>query len=413
MTWTNRPGYCWIVLFAGTLAVFAALGLARFGYTVVLPAMQTGLGLDNTQAGALATANLAGYLAMAAIGGALASHLGPRSVIAAGLAVSGLAMILTGMADSFLAAAAWRCLTGVGSGAANIAVMGMWAAWFPANRRGFAAGIAVSGSSLALIAVGPLAPELMQLYGQSGWRFCWYLFGAASLAIALLCLLLVRNRGAASLSLATPYAGATQTPPAVNRSWSSVYRSWPVWHLGFVYVAFGFSYIIFMTFFVKHLISAGGYSRAEAGSLFMAMGWASLMGGFLWGAISDRIGRKHTLVAVYLIHSATFALFGLTTSRWGFIVAAVCYGLSAFSIPAIMAAACGDILGHRMAPAALGFVTLFFGIGQAVGPSVAGMMADSSGSFATALLLASLVALLGAIGSATLQSRPNQDESGL
>ena len=47
-----------------TLVVFGALGLARFGYTAVLPAMQVGLEMNNTQAGALATANLVGYLAL-------------------------------------------------------------------------------------------------------------------------------------------------------------------------------------------------------------------------------------------------------------------------------------------------------------------------------------------------------------
>src|SRR5512137_2801630 len=72
------PNYCWVVLFAGTLAVFAALGLGRFGYTVVLPAMQTGLSMDNTQAGVMASMNLAGYLALSAVGGALAARFGPR-----------------------------------------------------------------------------------------------------------------------------------------------------------------------------------------------------------------------------------------------------------------------------------------------------------------------------------------------
>jgi hypothetical protein len=64
-----------------------------------------------------------------------------------------------------------------------------------------------------------------------------------------------------------------------------------------------------------------------------------------------------------------------------------------------MAAACGDVLGPRLAPAALGLITLLFGIGQAVAPSVAGAMADASGSFVTALLLAAGVALSGALGA--------------
>ena len=68
----------------GHLLSSAALGLARFGYTMVLPAMQSGLGLTNTHAGGLATANLIGYLALSVLGGALAARYGPRVVITVG-----------------------------------------------------------------------------------------------------------------------------------------------------------------------------------------------------------------------------------------------------------------------------------------------------------------------------------------
>ncbi|HEY5974747.1 MAG TPA: YbfB/YjiJ family MFS transporter, partial [Geobacteraceae bacterium] len=90
----------------------------------------------------------------------------------------------------------------------------------------------------------------------------------------------------------------------------------------------------------------------------------------------------------------------------GFTLSALLFGITAWSIPAVMAAACGDVLGPRLAPAALGFITLFFGIGQALGPAVAGAMADVSGSFAPAYLLAVGVALLGAIAAATLRPPP-------
>ncbi len=64
--------------------------------------------------------------------------------------------------------------------------------------------------------------------------------------------------------------------------------------------------------------------------------------------------------------------------------------------------AAGDVVGPRLAPAALGFVTLFFGVGQALGPGIAGAMADASQSLAPAYLLAAGVAGLGAIGSVLL-----------
>ena len=108
-----------VVLVMGTLVVFGALGLARFGYSMLLAPMQAGLGMDNTQAGLLATANLVGYLVLSVPGGALASRYGPRAVIAAGLALAGAAMILTGLAGGMASAAFWRGVTGLGSGAVS------------------------------------------------------------------------------------------------------------------------------------------------------------------------------------------------------------------------------------------------------------------------------------------------------
>ncbi len=151
-------------------------------------------------------------------------------------------------------------------------------------------------------------------------------------------------------------------------------------------------------------MAEGGYSQQAAGQLFMIMGWFSLLCGLIWGGISDYIGRKWALIIVYLIHTVAFSLFALWPVSIGFIISAILFGLSAWSIPAIMAATCGDILGARMAPAALGFITLFFGIGQTIGPSIAGGLADVSGSFFTSFLLAGGIALLGAIGSLLLSA---------
>lgn len=401
----SRIHYGWVVLAVGTLVVFGSLGLARFGYTMVLPSMQVGLGIDNTQAGVLATANLVGYLALAVIGGAAAARYGPRSVIAAGLAVAGAAMLFTGLATGFIAAAVWRLLTGVGSGASNVPVMGLMASWFATKRRGLATGIAVAGSSLALIFVGVLVPRILDTYGEDGWRVCWYIFGSMTLLLAVGSLFLLHNRPS-EVGLKALGGDGQDPAPVVHTEalqWSRVYRSVHVWHLGLVYVAFGFSYIIYMTFFTKHLIAEGGYTEDAAGTLFMTMGWVSLLCGVIWGAVSDLIGRRRALIIVYLIHALAFGSFALWTEPAGFTLSAVLFGLSAWSIPAIMAATCGDVLGPRLAPAALGLITLFFGIGQAVAPIIAGAMADATGSFFSAFLLAAGVAVLGAFGAFLLR----------
>lgn len=400
----SRFHYGLVILAISTLVVFGSLGLARFGYTVLLPPMQVSLGLDNTQAGMLATANLIGYLALSVLGGALASLYGPRAVITAGLALAGVGMLLTGLANGFFAAAAWRALTGVGSGASNVPVMGMLAAWFTSQRRGLASGIAVAGSSLGLILVGPFVPHILSAYGENGWRICWFTFGGVTLLLTATSLFLLRNRPS-EIGLKPLGSDANDlSPPSQAESfqWGCVYRSPVVWHVGLVYSAFGFSYIIYMTFFIKYLITEGGYTQEAAGRLFMTMGWFSLLCGLIWGTVSDVIGRKSALILVYLIHAIAFSLFALWPAPLGFVLSAILFGLSAWSIPAIMAATCGDLLGSRLAPAGLGFITLFFGIGQAIGPSVAGVLGDASSSFFPVFLLAGGVAFLGAVGSSLL-----------
>ncbi len=404
----RRFHYGWVVLAVSTLVVFGSLGLARFGYTMVLPEMQAGLGIDNTETGALATANLAGYLTFAVIGGAAAARWGPRPVIAGGLALAGAGMVFTGLANDFPAAAAWRVVTGIGSGASNVPVMGLLASWFSSRRRGLASGVAVAGSSLGLIFVGSLVPPVLGIYEDNAWRVCWFIFGGLALFLAVGAFLLLRNRPS-ELQLTPAGAGDGEPDPgpqAHTLQWGRVYRSPAVWHLGMVYAAFGFSYIIYMTFFTKHLIAEGGYTQEAAGDLFMTMGWVSLLCGLIWGTVSDVIGRRRALIIVYLIHAVAFGLFALWPTTPGFTLSAVLFGLSAWSIPAIMAASCGDTLGPRLAPAALGLITLLFGIGQAVAPSIAGAMADASGSFYSALLLAAGVALLGAVGAFSLRHAP-------
>ena len=399
--------YAWVIVAVGTLGVVGSLGLARLGYSTILPAMQAGLRLDNTHAGALATANLVGYLVLALLGGALASRFGSRYVIAAGLFLVAVAMLMTAVAKSFPEALMWRALSGIGSGATNVPVVGLVAGWFALRRRGLGTGIVVSGSSLGLITCGPLVPWVLAQHGPEGWRTCWVILGSATMLFALLALWLLRNRPA-DMNL-QPYGmvGRDEVPAtsagAVN--WPAVYRSWPIWHLGLVYIAYGFAYMIYMTFFVKALIAQGHYTPHDAGRLFMLVGWFSLVAGSLWGGISDRIGRKAALIVVYLIQATAYALFALHPDPLGFTLSAILFGITAWSIPAITAAACGDMLGPRLAPAGLGLVTLLLGIGQAAGPMVAGVLADTSGSYLPAVLVAAIASVLGAAMAAFMKNQ--------
>ncbi len=411
MTVSNHPRsqglhYGWVILAASTLTVMGCIGFARFGYTMILPAMQTALGLSNTQTGALATGNFVGYLALAVIGGFIASRYGPRRVIGVFMLFAGVTMALTGLANSFREALVWRVLTGVGSGGGNVPAMSLLAAWFAGRRRGLATGVAVGGSSLALMVIGPLMPRILDGFGEDGWRYGWFILGALVLLLGLLVFALLRDRPEEKGLRPIAAEGDEPAPQAARASpldWGRVYRTGAVWHLALVYIAFGFSYIIYATFFARYLQTEGGYTKEAAGNLWAIVGWISIFCGPIWGTVSDLLGRKVGLALVYLTQAACYAVFALWQSPSGYTVSAVLFGLTAWSIPGIVAAACGDYLGSRMAPAALGFVTLFFGLGQAAGPSVAGALADATGSFGPAFLLAAGVAFLGGVGSLLLR----------
>jgi len=296
----------------------------------------------------------------------------------------------------------------MGSGASNVPVVGLLASWVAPRRLGAASGIIVSGSSLGLVLVGFTTPLILASRDEESWRLCWYIFGTITIALAIIVYLFIRNHPSNKNLKQMGISNNMPTPAIEKRSgnleWGKVYRSRLVWQLGLVYVAFGLSYIIYMTFFREQLTEAGGYSKGDAGQLYLTMGLVSFICGPLWGHASDRLGRKWGLMIVYIIHMMAFSLFGLWTNPVGFTISAILFGLSAWSIPAIMNAACGEIMGYRLAPAALGFITLFFGIGQTIGPIIAGTMADTSGSLTPAYIFAASVAFLGAIGAVILKS---------
>ena len=385
----------WIVLATASLAVFAALGLGRFGYAALLPPMQADLGLSNTEAGALASWNLGAYVVVAVAAGLLSTRVGARRLVAVGLLVAGIAMVATGLAGSMVSASAARAATGIGAGMTNVPAVALAAGWFGARRRGMATGVVVSGSSLALVLVGPLVPRVIARLGDDAWRICWYGFGVVALVIAVVAWLLLRDPP-------PDWNGATTRPHGKDHGLRVVFRSGFAWRLGIVYFAFGFSYVIYMTFFVKRLTGGLGMTAEGAGTLFMTLGCASLLCGVIWGHVSDVIGRKYALAIVCGIHGVSYAAFALWTSTPGLAVSAVLFGLTAWSVPGIVGAACGDAFGPSLVAAALGFVTLFLGVGQALGPLVGGFLADTYPSFAPSYLLASGVALAGAVAALLL-----------
>ena len=409
-TKTMTLHYGWIVMAMGLLTAIGGHGLGRMAYTLILPSMKDGLQLSYQQLGLLGTGNFIGYLSLAIIGGFLAARFGTRVIITLALILMGVTMILTGFSQSFAFAFLMRLLTGFGNGAAYVPAMALGSAWFAVKRRGFATGIVSGGIGVGTFIAGVIVPAILKSYGSESWRFCWYYLGGIVLVISGIVYLFVRSRPEEKGLMPIGSEDRIRAPKpqedakkASALQWGLVYRVKNVWYLGFVYLMYGFSYVIYMTFFGAYLVKEMGLSQAQAGGLWAMVGGLSIFCGVIWGGISDLLGRKYGSALAYLTLAVAYTLFALIKSPAGFYASAIIFGLTAWSIPTIMAAAAGDYVGPALAPAGLGFITLFFGIGQALGPAVGGYLADDTGSFMTPFLLAGAVSLVGMISSLYLK----------
>jgi predicted MFS family arabinose efflux permease len=239
--------------------------------------------------------------------------------------------------------------------------------------------------------------------GADGWRTNWLLLGCIVLAVAVVCLRLIRN-SPSEMGL-TPVGSETAPPRSFNRS-GSIYQKRIIHHLGLVYFLFGYTYVIYATFFVTSLVNDWGMSEADAGGLWSWVGVLSLLSGPVFGTLSDKVGRRAAFATVFLFQGMAYLIVASGLPREFLPLSVLMCGVAAWSIPSIMAAAVGDYVGALRAPEAFGFITFIFALGQISGPAVAGVMAERAGSFAGSFLMAAFLAGSAALLSLFLRRAP-------
>lgn len=401
--------YAWIIAFTGTIVTILAHGFGRMSYSVILPSMKDGLSLSYTQLGSIAMGNFIGYLLLSVIGGFLATRFGVRRVVFISLLVIGISLFLTGFSESFSFAFIMRLISGMGNGSSYVPIMALPAAWFVMKKRGLATGIVSGGIGVGLFLSGIILPPIISSFGRDGWRYAWFLMGIIVFIFSFVCYAFLRNNPKEKgLSM---YGGEEEQKGGPKVTLFSAFRDIVVepeiWKLGCVYFMYGFSYIIYLTFFVAYLTKEIGVAPVTAGKMFAVLGLFSIFCGVIWGGISDILGRRYGSLLAYITLALSYILLAFWKDTAVFYISAIIFGIAAWSIPTIMAAASGDAVGGRLAPAGLGFITLFFGIGQALGPVIGGWLKDSTGTFTNAFLLATIVSLIGGFGSLILRKKHN------
>jgi len=396
--------YAWVIAFVGLLSTMACLGLARFAFGMMLPLMARALDLNYTQQGILGTGYFVGYLGMVATLPWLVPKLGPRRLASFSLLLVAISVSAFALTRDFHVVVILYVLAGIGSGGAFVPTMSLASQWFHPSHRGLAAGISLAGAGTGIMLSGLTVPHLEPAYGFDDWQIGWVFFGAVVLMLAIICAVFFRDTPA-QMGL-KPFGTPTSQP--LNQDPISAHQPLrahtPILlHLGGIYAIYGATYLIYATFVVTSMIDDFGLDHADAGQLWVWVGFFSIFSGALFGRLSDQLGRRGGLMVAFATMASAFILVALPLGEIALYVSVFLFGISAWSIVTIMSAAAGDYLGPRNAAAGLAILTFMFTIGQTIGPATAGFLAEWSGGFGLGFGFCAALAGIAAVWSGFLK----------
>jgi len=324
---------------------------------------------------------------MAVPGGALADRWGPSRVIAVGLALVTVGGGLRAVAPEFALLMGLTFLFGAGIGVSQPSLPRLMRSRFPV-RLGVTTGIYASGLICGSITGASLTGPILDRIGEpAAWRLPLMLWGVLA-SVALVTWIVVmrpwRPEPGAVVTLA-PREGATTV------AWSP-WRDSRAWISAFLFASQGILYYL-MVAWLPAIYAEAGTSATTTAGLFTVFNAATLPAILLFPSWSDRIHRRRPPSAV----AASFVLIGVLgllllplADPWRWLWPALAgAGISGvFAMSLVLPA---DVAPPGRTGAAAGMV---LGIGyaaSALGPVIAGVVRDATGSFDATLRLLPLI----------------------
>ncbi|WP_429884999.1 YbfB/YjiJ family MFS transporter [Geoalkalibacter halelectricus] len=366
------------VLLGGFVVLLIAMGVGRFAYTPLLPPMMEQYGFDADDAGLLASLNYLGYLVGAFAAGALCRVLGEGRLLVVGLALSVLSTAATGLFLSLSAVGLLRLVAGLASAFCFVAASGAVLNALAREGRDGLAGLFYGGVGFGIVLSGLLAVPLVEQFNATG---AWVALGLLS------ALLLWPVRGLLHGSPVQPRRKKAAAKPPLPRG-GRFYR------LVAAYGLEGFGYIITGTF----LVAAAGtvFEAAGAAGVWIVAGCAAIPSAFLWSQAARRFGALPSLIAAYFLQAIGIALPVFFPNPVGVTLGALLFGGTFMGIVGMALATGGSLLPAGRARV-IGLMTGIYGIGQIIGPFLAGFMAARTGSFDLSLIVAATAVCAGGL----------------
>jgi predicted MFS family arabinose efflux permease len=335
--------------FAALSANLVGIGLARFGYTPLIPALIAAGWFAPSAAVYLGAANLAGYLAGALGARWIAVRTGAPALLRGSMLLTAASLFACSLPLGFAWFFVWRFLSGGTGGVLMALAAPSVMPGIPETRRGLAGGAIFTGVGLGIAASGTLVPLLMRW----GLTETWVGLGGVALILTALAWM-----GWPAKDIATTSMKDLEKAPG-SLALRALYLEYALNAVGLV------PHMVFLVDFIARDLGHGLHAAAIYWVIF---GAGALVGPLAGGHLGDRIGFRAALRLAFVIQAVCVGLPLVTVSGVGlavssFVVGAFVPGCVAITIGRTRELVPGDPAGQA---AAWGFCTTAFAFGQAI-----------------------------------------------
>jgi MFS family permease len=376
------PGVTLALISTGHAAIHALSALLPLVYAIVI----VEYGLDERDIGTFIAITTAVGGTMQLAYGVLTRYVARPALLAGGQLVFGAGLLLGGLAQSIVHLLGAISLTRIGASPQHPVGNALLSDLYPPERRGFAISAHISGGNVGTVLVPFVGGALL---AAIGWQATLALFGVPALVIGVLIALLVREERA-------DYRREVRASGSVRSQVREVLgRRDILLILGASLVAAGGRGLdIVAPFMVLYLSGPLGFDAATVNLLYALLLVGAVVGPILAGILSDRFGRRRTLVVYYLLSAVGILAFVAAGANLLFLVPLLLpFGTAVFSESPVLQAYLADRADGPMRDVAFAvYFTLAFGIGAFWAFVVGQVVASFGYPVAFGLMAASYVA---------------------
>jgi MFS family permease len=386
----------WKYALTSTLVSLCVIGFGRMSYGILMPFMKESLSLTYQQAGLLGTVTAIGYLSLVLFVGIFAAKWGSRKLIIIGTLLVSCGLFYLSWTQTFLSCIVGMVLLGIGAAFTYTPLVNIVVGWYP-KQRGMMIGFIISGLGLGSLISSLLIPVFTGWFSTYGWRYLWLLFGIVSLLSSLVSYRILQD----------PPTVLQKNVQKAHSFVRDVYLNKKVILVAVIYGLIGFAYLIPQSFLFSFLLESH-INEYSAGHIISFGSIMSIFSGPLWGTVSDKIGRKTSMLVTLFLGAVSMIIPIVFPVYIGFVICQFLWGITYVGMLSLIQALSTEQVHQSYAPIALGYATVYFAVGQFIGPGLGGWFIDYLGGIPSALFLCSGLLLTAFVLSTQLNKKAKE-----